>query len=142
MQKDNTAAEEEMRKLQEELKQKEERVLYLSNKIDKTKMQDADMAAELRSFQPGEERRGRNASQTGDGCMVAKGSNVKWERHKGRCQEEKKEEAVKTNKSETRQDRAMRPLRVPQCAFNSVVTRIAGGKHSTAICNGHIFHVH
>ena len=50
LQKDSTAAEEEMRKLQEELKQKEERVLLLSNKIDKNKIQDAEMAAELRSL--------------------------------------------------------------------------------------------
>ena len=35
--------------------------------------------------------------------LVYKGSKEKWERHKGRCQEEKKEEdAVKTIKSETR----------------------------------------
>ena len=50
-----------MRKLQEELKQKEERILFLSSKVDKNKMQDAEMAAE--------ERRGRNASQTGDCCL-------------------------------------------------------------------------
>ena len=50
---------------------KEERVPFLSNKIDKNKMQDAEMAAELRNLQAGEERRGSNASQTGDGCLEA-----------------------------------------------------------------------
>ena len=49
----------------------EERVLFLSNKIDTNKMQDAEMAAELRSLQAGEEKRGNNASQTGDGCLKA-----------------------------------------------------------------------
>ena len=89
-------------------------------KIDKNKMQDAEMAAELQSLQAGEERRGSNVSQTGDGCLedlwqqlIALGANgietfvqrlqSGNERHKGRCQEEKKkEEAVKTNKSKTR----------------------------------------
>ena len=51
--KDSTAAEEEMRKLQEELQHKEERVLFLSNKIDNNKIQDAEMAAELQSLQAG-----------------------------------------------------------------------------------------
>ena len=63
-QKDSTAAEDEMRKLQEGLKQKE-------NKVEKNKMADAEMAAELQSLQAGEERRGSNASQTGDCCMEA-----------------------------------------------------------------------
>ena len=71
LQKDSTAAEEDMRKLQEDSKQMEERVLFLSNKIEKNKMQDAEMAAELRSLHAGEERRGSNASQTGDGCLEA-----------------------------------------------------------------------
>ena len=35
------------------------------------KMQDAEMAAEFWSLQVGEERRGSNASQTGDGCLEA-----------------------------------------------------------------------
>ena len=55
-----------MRKLQEELKQKEERILLLSNNVDQNKMADAEIAAELQSLQAGEERRGSNASQTGD----------------------------------------------------------------------------
>ena len=42
---------------------------FLSNRIDKNKMQDAEMAAELMSLQAGEERRGSSASQTGDGCL-------------------------------------------------------------------------
>ena len=60
-----------MRKLQEAVNQKEERILVLSNKVDKNKMADAEMAAELQSLQAGEERRGSNASQTGDCCMEA-----------------------------------------------------------------------
>ena len=71
MQKKSSAADEEMRKLQEELKQKEECLLFLSNKIDKNKMLDAEMAAELQSLQTGEERRGSNSSQAGDGCLEA-----------------------------------------------------------------------
>ena len=50
---------------------KEERILFLSNKVDKNKMADAEMAAELQSMQAGEERRGSNASQAGDGCLEA-----------------------------------------------------------------------
>ena len=61
LQKDSAAAENGMRKLQEVLKQREERVLFLSNKIDKNEMQDAEMAAELRSSQAGE-KRSKNAS--------------------------------------------------------------------------------
>ena len=62
LQKDSTAAEEEMRKLQEELMQKKERIFLLSNGVEKNKMADAEMAAELQSLQAGEERRGCNAS--------------------------------------------------------------------------------
>ena len=62
LQKDSIAAEEEMRKLQQELRQKEEGIFILSNKVDKNKMADADMGAELQSLQAGEERRGSNAS--------------------------------------------------------------------------------
>ena len=58
--------EKRMRMLQGKLKQMEDRVLFLSNKIDKNKM-----AADLRSLQAGEERGGSNASQTGDGCLEA-----------------------------------------------------------------------
>ena len=39
-----------MRKLQEAIRQKEERHLFLSNKIDENKMQDAEMVAELQSL--------------------------------------------------------------------------------------------
>ena len=69
MQKDSIAAEEEMRKIQGELRRKEERIFFLSNNVDKNKMADAEMAAELQSLQAGEERRGSNSSQTGDGCL-------------------------------------------------------------------------
>ena len=60
-----------MRKLQEELKQKDECILFLSNKVDKNKNSDAEKAAVLQSLQAGEERRGSNASQTCDCCMGA-----------------------------------------------------------------------
>ena len=105
-----------MRKLQEELKQKEERILLLSNNVDQNKMADPEIAAELQSLQAGEERRSSNASQTGDCCMeallqhiIALGANqveAMFQRYgetKGRCQEEKKDEGiVKTNKSKTK----------------------------------------
>ena len=53
------------------VKQKEERILFQSDKVEKNKMADADMAAELQGLQAGEERRGSNASQTGDSCLEA-----------------------------------------------------------------------
>ena len=71
MQKDSTAAEEEMRKIREEVDRKEERSRLLSNKVDKNKMADAEMAAELQCLQAGEERRGSNSSQAGYCCMEA-----------------------------------------------------------------------
>ena len=40
----------------------------------KNKIADADMAAELQRLQAGEERRGNNASQTGDSCL-----KVSWQ---------------------------------------------------------------
>ena len=43
---------------------------FLSNKVDKNKMADAEMAAELQSLQA-EERRGSDASQTGACCKEA-----------------------------------------------------------------------
>ena len=45
--------------------------LCCRTKVIKTGWQDADMVAELQSLQAGEERRGSNASQTGDGCLEA-----------------------------------------------------------------------
>ena len=81
-------------------------------------MADADRAAELQGLQAGGERRGSDASQTGDCCMEAvwqqfvalganrieacsKGSREKWEKARGRCQEKKKEEGiVKVNKEQ------------------------------------------
>ena len=96
-----------MRKLQEEIRQKEERQIILSNMIDKTNMQDAEMAAKLQRLQAGEERRGSNASQTGDCCLealwqqlVALGANGTGSSTPGRCQEEKKDKGiVKMNQS-------------------------------------------
>ena len=69
MHKENAAAKEEMRKIREENGRNEERVRQLSNKVDKNKMADAEMAAELQSLQAGEERSGSNVSQTGDCCL-------------------------------------------------------------------------
>ena len=57
MQKESAAAQEEMRKIREEI------VRNLSDKVDKNKMADAEMAAEPQSLQAGEKRRGSNASQ-------------------------------------------------------------------------------
>ena len=74
------------------------------------------MAAELQGLQAGEERRGSNASQTGDSCLKAlwqQGPNqvdaftmlsskgfTKVEQFRGSCHEEMKEEGiVKMNKS-------------------------------------------
>ena len=71
MQKENAAAEEEVWKLRDEVKQKEERIIFLSDKVEQNKMADADMAAELQGLQAGEERRSSNASQTGDRCLEA-----------------------------------------------------------------------
>ena len=39
--------------------------------VDKNTMEDAEMEAELEGLQAGEERRGSNTSQTGDGCLEA-----------------------------------------------------------------------
>ena len=71
LQKESLAAREEMRNIKEEIDWKEERFRLLSDKVDKSRMADAKMAAELRSLQEGEESRGSNASQTGDGCLEA-----------------------------------------------------------------------
>ena len=46
-------------------------ILLLSDKVEKNKMADADMAAELQGLHAGEERRGSNASQTGGSCLEA-----------------------------------------------------------------------
>ena len=71
MQKENAAAQGEMRKIREENDRNEERSRQLSDKVDKNKMVDAEMAAEQESLQAGKERRGSNASQTGDCCLEA-----------------------------------------------------------------------
>ena len=69
MQKESTAAQEEMRKIREESGRNEERFRQLSDKVDKNKMAVAEMAAELQGLQAGGERRGSDASQTGNCCM-------------------------------------------------------------------------
>ena len=71
MQKDSLATREEMWEIKEQFDWKKERFRLLSDKGDKNRMADAEMEAELQGLQAGEERRGSNASQTGDGCMEA-----------------------------------------------------------------------
>ena len=58
-----------MRKIREEIVWKEERFTLLSDKADKNIMESAEMEAEHQGLQAGEERRGSNASQTGDSCL-------------------------------------------------------------------------
>ena len=58
-----------MRKLEEDVKQKEECNLCLSEKVEKYERTEAEMEAELQNLQAGEERRGCNASQAVNCCM-------------------------------------------------------------------------
>ena len=60
-----------MRKIREEIDRNEERFRLLSDKVDKNRMADAEMAAEHQGLQAGGERRGRDASQTCNCCMEA-----------------------------------------------------------------------
>ena len=69
MQKERVAAQEEMRKIRDEIDRNEERFPQLSDKLDKIKMVYAEMAVELQGLQAGRERRGSNASQAVDCCM-------------------------------------------------------------------------
>ena len=69
LQKESLPAEVEMRKLREEIDWKEERFRPLTDKVDKNRMADAEMDAELQGLQVGEERRGSNASQAVDCCL-------------------------------------------------------------------------
>ena len=46
-----------------------ERILFSSDKVDKNKVADAKMAAELQGLQAGGERRGGDVSHTGDSCL-------------------------------------------------------------------------
>ena len=52
-----------------EIKRKEERVLELDAKVHKNQAAEAELDAELRALQAGEERRGSNASQSVDCCL-------------------------------------------------------------------------
>ena len=67
---ESLAAKEEMRKLREEIECKEERFSLLADKVDKNRMADAEMEAELQGLQTGEERSGRGASKAVDCCLV------------------------------------------------------------------------
>ena len=64
---ENAAAEEEVRMSS----RKRSASFFLSDKVEKNRMTDADMAAELQGLQAAEERRSSNASQTGDCCLEA-----------------------------------------------------------------------
>ena len=62
---------------------------YCWTKVDKNRMADAEVEAELQGLQAGEERRGSNASQTGDSCWRPCGSKLllcvlQWSKP-GRC---------------------------------------------------------
>ena len=76
MQKESAAAQEEMRRIREQIDRNEERFRQLSDKVDKNKMADAGMVAELQGLQAGEERRGSNASQAVDCSMETNGGTV------------------------------------------------------------------
>ena len=112
---------EEMRKIKEEIDWKEGRFCLLSDKVDKNRMADAEMEAELQGLQAGEERKGSNASQTWDSCLEALWQQIavvcaalgpnqvdalanavlqRFKQFRSRCQEKMKEEGiVKMNKS-------------------------------------------
>ena len=66
LQKESTAAQEEMRKISEDTVRNEECFRQVSGKVDENNMADAEMAAELQGLQAGGERRGSDASQTGN----------------------------------------------------------------------------
>ena len=69
MQKESAAAQQVMRKIREEIDRNEERFRQLSNKVEKNKRADAAMASESEGLHAGGERRGCDASQTGDCYM-------------------------------------------------------------------------
>ena len=121
MQKESAAAQKEMRKIKEDIDRNEKRFRQLSDRVDKYKMVDAEMAAKLQGLYAGGERRGSKASQVVDCCMetmvkqfFARGlsslprvrcssRNSRPFPLQRRCQDDKNEEGkVKTNKSKTR----------------------------------------
>ena len=67
--KKSAAAQEEMQKIRDKIDRNEERHRQLSDKVDKYRMVDAEMTAELQGFKAGEERRGSNASQAVECCL-------------------------------------------------------------------------
>ena len=66
---ENAAAQEEMRRIREEIDRNKERFRQLSDKVDKNTMADAETEPELQGLQAGEERRGSNASQAVECCL-------------------------------------------------------------------------
>ena len=60
MLKETFAAEEEMRKVREEINEREDRFQQLSRKVDGRRMATAELEDELRGLQAGEDRRGSN----------------------------------------------------------------------------------
>ena len=104
-----------MRKIREDIDWKEERFRLLSDRVDKNRMADAEMKAELQGLQAGEERRGSNASQAVDCCLETtlelifafEGDQARSKFEVmckerpllRRCQEKKEEQTVKIKKS-------------------------------------------
>ena len=70
MLKETVAAEEDMRKVRAEVNERELRFHQLSRKVDSIRMATAELEAELRGLQAGEERRGSNASQVVAECCL------------------------------------------------------------------------
>ena len=69
MQKESVAADKEMRKVREEIIQREERFLLLSKNVESNRMATAELEEKLRGLQAGEERRGSDASQVVECCL-------------------------------------------------------------------------
>ena len=125
MQKENVSAEEEIRKLRENVKHKEERIFSLSDKVERNKMADAEMAAELQGLQAGQEReaamlrkrwiaawrRWWNRSSLRDQirqglismlCAKFSSRNSRPQPLRRRCQEKEGEGIVRTDKSKAK----------------------------------------
>ena len=110
-----------------EIHRNEERFRHLSDKVDKNKMDDAEMGAELQGLQAGEERRGCNASQAVDCCLetmveqiVALGADQapnflkKFEAYIPHVQMSEKERGRRNSEYEQEQDKAS-----PQLALSA-----------------------
>ena len=77
LQKENAAAEGEMRKQRDEVKQKEERNLFFCRiRSRKARWQMQTWQQNFRGCKAAEERRGSNASQTGNSCLEVLGQQI------------------------------------------------------------------